>query len=31
MFLRYRIIAVGPRRSDDKPRAKGFYSVGIEV
>jgi hypothetical protein len=31
MFLGYGIIVVGPRRSDSRPRAKGFYSISIEV
>jgi hypothetical protein len=31
MFLGYKIIIVGPRRSDSRPRAKGFCDVSIEV
>jgi hypothetical protein len=31
MFLGCGIMAVGPRRSDGRPRAKGFCGVGMEV
>jgi hypothetical protein len=31
MFLGCGIMVVGPRRSDGKPRAKGFCGVGMEV
>jgi hypothetical protein len=31
MFLGCGIMVVGPRRSDGRPRAKGFCGVGIEV
>jgi hypothetical protein len=31
MFLRYGIIVVRLRRSNSKPRVKGFYSVNIKV
>jgi hypothetical protein len=31
MFLGCGIMVVGPRRSDGRPRAKGFCGVGMEV
>ena len=31
MFLGCGIMVVGPRRSDDRPRAKGFCGIGMEV
>jgi hypothetical protein len=29
MFLGYSIIFIGPRKSHGRPRAKGYYDVGI--